>query len=254
MNHGLSDQVRSVAADKYVQPAIRAGKLRFSVAVRDLMRHLEPLGFPARNWPQICTAIQAEKFLRAHGIEIEAIDGPPKKQSPTVVVRYRVRGTSTEPALAEARGRRELGSRPEEDPGAGRIETDGKASRSPKGGICGIRRRRGIPAMGHDRKMRMRHEPNLLGHDALYLPAGGSPGILGARARELLARAHRRGDSLYTSYLALGEMMAGAGKSPDPQKACGRCAKPLDEMGFSFLPFDAGAVAPFSKLRDRSRS
>ena len=118
MNHGLSDQVRSVAADKYVQPAIRAGKLRFSVAVRDLMRHLEPLGFPSRNWPQICTAIQAEKFLRAHGIEIEAIDGPPKKQSPTVVVRYRVRGISTEPALTEARGHRELESRPEEDPAA----------------------------------------------------------------------------------------------------------------------------------------
>ena len=119
MNHGLSDQVRNVAADKYVQPAIRAGKLRFSVAVRDLMRHLEPLGFPARNWPQICTAIQAEKFLRAHGIEIEAVDGPPKKQSPTVVVRYRVRGTSAESGTVEVRGNRELESRPdEEDPAA----------------------------------------------------------------------------------------------------------------------------------------
>jgi hypothetical protein len=118
MNHGLSDQVRSVAADKYVQPAIRAGKLRFSVAVRDLMRHLEPMGFPARNWPQICTAIQAEKFLRAHGIEIEAIDGPPKKQSPTVVVTYRVRGTSAGSASVEARGNRGAESRPEEDPAA----------------------------------------------------------------------------------------------------------------------------------------
>ncbi|MGO9796501.1 MAG: hypothetical protein ACLPLZ_10465 [Terracidiphilus sp.] len=47
------------------------------------------MGFPARNWPQICSAIQAEKFLRAHGIEIEAVEGPPKKQSSTVVVRYR---------------------------------------------------------------------------------------------------------------------------------------------------------------------
>jgi hypothetical protein len=89
MNHGLSDQVRSVAADRFVQPALRAGKVRFSVAVRDLMQHLEPMGFPARNWPQICTAIQAEKFLRAYGIEIEAIDGPPKKQSSTVVITYR---------------------------------------------------------------------------------------------------------------------------------------------------------------------
>lgn len=90
MNFGLSDQVRSVASEKYVIPAIRAGKSEFSVAVRDLMRHLEPLGFPARNWPQVCTAIQAEKFLRAHGLVIEGVDGPPKKLSTTVVVRYRV--------------------------------------------------------------------------------------------------------------------------------------------------------------------
>jgi hypothetical protein len=90
MNYGLSDQVRTVALEKYVHPAIRAGKLQFSVAVRDLMRHLQADGFPAKNWPQICTAIQAEKFLRMNGLEIEGIDGPPKKQSPTVVVHYRV--------------------------------------------------------------------------------------------------------------------------------------------------------------------
>jgi hypothetical protein len=107
MNHGLSDQVRSVAADRFVQPALRAGKVRFSVAVRDLMQHLEPMGFPARNWPQICTAIQAEKFLRAYGIEIEAIDGPPKKQSSTVVITYRIaspqaqRGAKTNPIQGE---------------------------------------------------------------------------------------------------------------------------------------------------------
>jgi hypothetical protein len=107
-----------VAADKYVQPAIRAGKARFSVAVRDLMRDLEPTGFPVRNWPQVCTAIQAEKFLRAHGIEIEAVDGPPKKLSPTVVVRYRVRGAPAEPTSVEERASSELKSQPKEDPAA----------------------------------------------------------------------------------------------------------------------------------------
>jgi hypothetical protein len=90
MNHGLSDQVRAVALEKYVNPALRAGKTSFSVAVRDLMRDLQGEGFPSRNWPQVCTAIQAEKFLRAHGLEIEGVDGPPKKLSTTVVVRYRV--------------------------------------------------------------------------------------------------------------------------------------------------------------------
>jgi hypothetical protein len=90
MNHGLSDQVRAVALKKFVYPALSAGRTSFSVPVRDLMRHLQADGFPARNWPQVCTAIQAEKFLRAHGLEIEGVDGPPKKLSTTVVVRYRI--------------------------------------------------------------------------------------------------------------------------------------------------------------------
>jgi hypothetical protein len=90
MNYGLSEQVRELASQKYIEPAIREGRRKISVAVRDLMRDLEPLGFPNRNWPQICTAIQAQKFLRTNGLEIEAVDGPPKKQSPTVVVHYRV--------------------------------------------------------------------------------------------------------------------------------------------------------------------
>jgi hypothetical protein len=118
MNYGLSDQVRSVASEKYVIPAIRAGKTRFSVAVRELMRHLEPLGFPARNWPQICTAIQAEKFLRAHGLEIETVDGPPKKQSPTVVVRYRVKRSAEGTFEQDAQEQhREPELSPTEDPG-----------------------------------------------------------------------------------------------------------------------------------------
>jgi len=90
MNHGLSDQVRAVALEKYVHPAVRAGKERFSVAVRDLMQDLQTDGFPARNWPQVCSAIQAEKFLRANGLAIDAIDGPPSGLSTTVVVHYRV--------------------------------------------------------------------------------------------------------------------------------------------------------------------
>jgi hypothetical protein len=90
MRHGLSDQVRAVAEEKYVNPAAQAGKLRFSIAVRDLMEILKAQGFPARNWPQICTAIQAGKFLRTNSLEIESVEGPPSGQSPKVVVRYRI--------------------------------------------------------------------------------------------------------------------------------------------------------------------
>ena len=90
MKYGLSEQVRRVAEREHVHPAIRAGNHRFSIAVRDLMTVLQPTGFPGKNWPQICSAIQAEKFLRANGLEIESVEGPPSKQSSTVVVRYRI--------------------------------------------------------------------------------------------------------------------------------------------------------------------
>lgn len=90
MQYGLSDQVRAVAVKKYIHPAILAGKGQFSVAVRDLMEDLRAEGFPAKNWPQICTALRAEKFLRVQGFEIEAVEGPPSQMSTTVVVRYRV--------------------------------------------------------------------------------------------------------------------------------------------------------------------
>ncbi|MGC1423361.1 MAG: type II toxin-antitoxin system VapC family toxin [Terracidiphilus sp.] len=68
------------------------------------------------------------------------------------------------------------------------------------------------------------------------------------RVRSLLERSYRRNDQLFTSYLALGEIMAGAAKSPHPQKAS-VIRENLAEVGFSFLPFDGGAVAPFSRLR-----
>jgi predicted nucleic acid-binding protein len=72
------------------------------------------------------------------------------------------------------------------------------------------------------------------------------------RTRQLLARARRRGDSLFTSYLALGEVMAGAEKSLHPMKAHAM-REALGEMGFSYLPFDNGAVAPFSRLRGKQQ-
>lgn len=87
---GLSDQVRAVAKAKYVSPAVGAGKVQFSIRVRDLLGDLEAIGFPRGHTPQVCSALQTAKFLHENGLEIESVDGPPKKQSPTVVVRYRV--------------------------------------------------------------------------------------------------------------------------------------------------------------------
>lgn len=72
--------------------------------------------------------------------------------------------------------------------------------------------------------------------------------IFGKRAEALAARARRRGDALFTSYLTLGEVLAGLGRSPNPKKTAA-VRESLDEMGFTYLPFDDGAVIPFSKLR-----
>lgn len=76
--------------------------------------------------------------------------------------------------------------------------------------------------------------------------------VFSTRTRDLLERAYNRGDSLYTSYLALGEMMAGASKSPHP-KTPAVVAGIIEEMGFSFLAFDGDAVAPFGTLRSKQK-
>jgi len=90
MSMGLSNQVRAMARAKYVHPAILARKRQFSIPVRDLLESLQTDGFPARNAPQVCSALQTTKFLRENGLEIEGVDGPPSKMSTTVVVRYRL--------------------------------------------------------------------------------------------------------------------------------------------------------------------
>jgi predicted nucleic acid-binding protein len=70
------------------------------------------------------------------------------------------------------------------------------------------------------------------------------------RVHALLSRARRRNDVLFTSCLALGEIMAGVEKSAQPQSAQS-VREALVRMGFSFLPFDEGAVSTFSRLRAR---
>ena len=88
----LSDQVRSVAKDRYVLPALRAGHRSFSIKVRNVLDDLVPLGFPSNNPPQVCNGLRSEKFLKDNGLEITSVDGPPSKLSTTVVVHYRTVG------------------------------------------------------------------------------------------------------------------------------------------------------------------
>jgi hypothetical protein len=90
------------------------------------MRHLQAGGFPERNWPQVCTAIQARKFLSANGLEIESVDGPPKKQSPTVVVRYHVASQVAKPATGTIGREAEAANLSEETPSARASRLTGK--------------------------------------------------------------------------------------------------------------------------------
>lgn len=80
----------------------------------------------------------------------------------------------------------------------------------------------------------------------IYLLEGNAK--YAARVRHLLEQSYEREDSLFTSYLALGEVMAGAAKSASFGKAA-IIRETADEMGFSYLAFDGRAVETFSRLR-----
>ena len=71
------------------------------------------------------------------------------------------------------------------------------------------------------------------------------------RILRLLSASRERGDGLFTSYLALGEVLAGAGKLGGAENLVIR--KTLDQMGFTFLPFGEQAVAPFARLRSDTK-
>lgn len=89
MNSGSSNLVRQIALDNYVRPAASAGKGRFQIAVKDVMKDLQVVGFPPANYHQICTSLKTRKFLRENSLEIESIEGPRSGSSPTVVYHYR---------------------------------------------------------------------------------------------------------------------------------------------------------------------
>ena len=72
------------------------------------------------------------------------------------------------------------------------------------------------------------------------------------RVDALLARSRRRGDALFTSCLAVGEVMAGVERFDEPIKAAA-VRDTLEEIGFQFLPLNAGSMRPFSFLRGREK-
>lgn len=118
MGRGSSDQVRAVALERYLMPALRAGKKQFSVAVKDVLQDLVAQGFPAGNTPQVCTALRKEAFLRQHGIEIDHIEGPPSKMSTTVVFHYRAANPNPQSAAGVSASGGNQGAPDQEDQSA----------------------------------------------------------------------------------------------------------------------------------------
>lgn len=67
-----------------------------------------------------------------------------------------------------------------------------------------------------------------------------------SRVEAIYKRMLARGDSLFTSYLSLGEVLAGAQHSPEKAREIG---EDFSAMNVHLLPFDAGAVDAFASLR-----
>jgi uncharacterized protein len=70
------------------------------------------------------------------------------------------------------------------------------------------------------------------------------------QVRLVLQRSYERGDELFTSCLAVGEVMAGG---PNASPAAQSARKVIEEMGFTFLRFDENCMETFSKLRSVSK-
>lgn len=68
------------------------------------------------------------------------------------------------------------------------------------------------------------------------------------RVQELLEQSFRRSDLLFTSYLGLGEVLAGSAKASNPRTSA-EIRGTIDAMGFAYLPFGEAGVATFSELR-----
>lgn len=70
------------------------------------------------------------------------------------------------------------------------------------------------------------------------------------QVRHVLERSYDRGDQLFTSCLAVGEVMAGG---PNMSPAAQSAREVIEEMGFTFLTFDENCMETFSRLRSVSK-
>jgi len=87
---GLSDRIRLLVSERYVQPAMKLGSERLSIRVKDILKDVAGDPSARGRTPVICEVLQGQKLLRENDLEIEGVEGPPSRQSTTVVVHYRI--------------------------------------------------------------------------------------------------------------------------------------------------------------------
>lgn len=80
MTKGLSERVRKVAERDYVRPALSSGAA-IEIIVGDLHQTLRNEGFPAAHINQVCSALESEKFWKAHGLELRTPIGQARRLS-----------------------------------------------------------------------------------------------------------------------------------------------------------------------------
>jgi hypothetical protein len=85
----VHEQIRRIAVQKFVTPALNSSQKQFSIPIKALMERAAVEGMSvAQRTPAFCTAIQTRKFLETNRLKIISVDGPASKKSTTVVVHY----------------------------------------------------------------------------------------------------------------------------------------------------------------------
>ena len=85
---GNSQKVQTQLLSKYFEPARRRRASTVRVVAGDLARDLNLM----TRVPQVCSAMQTQRFLREQGLEIIKREGPPSGQGTTVAVTYKLNG------------------------------------------------------------------------------------------------------------------------------------------------------------------
>jgi hypothetical protein len=86
-----SEQIRTRAWERYIEPLVREGKVEIAVPIKRLMKEMEAEDFPPNHPRQFCKALQKRTFLREKGLVLEYVEGPPSGTSTTVVLHFTAR-------------------------------------------------------------------------------------------------------------------------------------------------------------------